>query len=125
MICPHGLEQIACPVCRISGKTTPPIGLKIEDAQSEILKPLNPAIKEIQDKRTNMLNLLKDPVPKLSVTPNIAMPEPPNFSKIPIAEPPIHKKLQELDSHVPKELNQFEDISVELPDGKIKKTKKI
>jgi len=125
MICPHGLEQINCPVCRISGKTTPPIGLRIEDTQSELLKPINPAIKEIQEKRTNMLNLLKDSMPKLSTTPDISMPEPPIFNKIPITEPPINKKMQELDSHVPKELSQFEDISVELPDGKIKKTKKI
>lgn len=121
MICPHGMESAACPVCRLSNKTMPPINLEIEDSMSKLLEPLNPAIREISRKRAEIEKLLTDNKPNLRVN-TVSMP--PSFGIIPINEPPMHKRIEELNSGIPKEINTHEDISIELPDGKIKKVKK-
>ncbi len=123
MLCPHGLDNIACPICRIGIKVMPPVRLEIEDSQSKILQQINPAIKEIRDNRIKIFNLLTDIKPNLSFNPNLFIPEPPSIGKISLMNPPIYKRLKELDAEIPKEFNPLQEVSVKLPDGKIKKTK--
>ncbi len=125
MLCRHGLDNTACPICRIGSIITPPINLKIENSQSKLLEQTNQVIKEIQDKRIKMLNLLSDKKPNLPVNPNIILPEPPSIGRIPLIEPPIYKRLKEIDAEIPKELNPHQEVSINLPDGKIKKNKKL
>jgi len=123
MLCPHGLDNITCPICRIGIKVMPPVRLEIEDSQSKILQQINPAIKEIIDRRSKTFNLLTDIKPNLSFNPNLFIPEPPSIGKISLMNPPIYKRLKELDAEIPKEFNTLQEVSVKLPDGKIKKTK--
>ena len=82
MLCRHGLDNIACPICRIGSIVTPPINLEVEDSQLKLLEHTNPAIKEIRDKRIKMLNLLSDKKPNLQVNPHLILPEPPSISYI-------------------------------------------
>lgn len=123
MLCPHGLDNTTCPICRIGIKVMPPVRLEIEDSQSKILQQINPAIKEIIDRRSKTFNLLTDTKPNLSFNPNLFIPEPPSIGKISLMKPPIYKRLKELDAEIPKEFNTLQEVSVKLPDGKIKKTK--
>lgn len=125
MLCRHGLDNIACPICRIGSIVTPPINLEVEDSQLKLLEHTNPVIKEIRDKRIKMLNLLSDKKPNLRVNPHLILPEPPSIGKISLIEPPIYKRLKELDAEIPEEFNPQQEVSINLPDGKIKKNRKL
>ena len=125
MLCRHGLDNISCPICRIESNVTPPSNLEIEDSQSKLLKQTNPVIEEIRDKRIKMLNSLSDKKPNLRVNPHLILPEEPSIGKISLIKPPIYKRLKEIDVEIPNEFNPQQEVSVNLPDGKIKKKKKL
>jgi len=59
MTCKHGLEEINCPICRVTSETVPKFNSKIHELYQNELKPINPHLEKSTQKKKEFNKDLK------------------------------------------------------------------
>ncbi len=82
MPCIHGLDEINCPLCRITQASLPKIPLYADSMQNDLLNPKHPLFRQNSNKKQESidnLNLKRSPlIPKAISKPNM-ITDLPNF----------------------------------------------